>query len=525
MDIDKENIKNSFKEEFKFQTKKQISAKKFNIDKEFSYLNLKLKSDYEKNPVVYIMLIDPNNKLRVQYRSIYSKNNIIVGQDRSKCSIGTYPGIINSGEWKLIIISLENNKEDSEYSVVIKCTNNEVENEDFDKIDEDMWVEYNNENGNLLELTNYDWNKNFNIEKRWYKGDFHTHSTISDGKMDSKLYMQVTKEMNLDFAVPTEHNIIPTAWKKDNEILIIPGTEVTMIDGHFNIIGVRRFPFNLNIERLLEDYNNKNFHDIQENIVRKIVYDEQDNRAIYSINHMVLEFWKWKFLNIELDKFNTIEICNDPTYYLGAESNDKVIKMLDILWNDGHRIYGIGGSDAHILPTETYDNSNERSIMGDPGTFVYCDKLTANNVIKSVKQGHVYVSRGILLNIYIRIKGRECAYLPGDEIEVDDYAEINYSIDIKLENLINEYGSINKTEMPLKVYFIENGVRTERIISTEGRLDFNSNWNKDDFKYLSVEVRDMNDNFKAYINPIYHGSKEHEIITFKDLFEKYNEEL
>ncbi|HCW54678.1 MAG TPA: hypothetical protein DG753_13300 [Clostridium sp.] len=522
MDLDKENIeKNSFEKEFEFQTENKISVKSFNIDRDFSYLNLKLKSDYDKNPVVYIMLIDSNNKLRIQYRSIYSKNNIIVGQDSNKCSIGTYPGPINNGEWKLIIISLEKNKEYDEYSVVIECTNNKIENQDFDKLSEDVWVDYNNEDNNLLKLTNYDWDKNFNSEKRWYKGDFHTHSIISDGKMDNKLYMKVAKEMNLDFAVPTEHNIIPTACEKDNDVLIIPGTEITMIDGHFNILGIRKFPLNLDTETLLEDYHKKDFHDLQESIVKKIIYDEHDNRAIYSINHMVLEFWKWKFLNVELEQFDTIEICNDPTYYLGAESNDKVLKMLDILWNDGHKIYGIGGSDAHILPTETYDNSSERSIMGDPGTFVYCDKLTANNVIESIQQGHVYVSRGILLYIDIKVKGRDFAYLPGDEIEINDQVEINYSINIKLENLVNEYGEINKTEMPLKVYFIENGIKTQKIISKEGPINFNSNWSKDDFKYLSVEIRDMQDNFKAYINPIYHGSKKHEIITFEDLFTKY----
>ena len=521
MNFDRENVNNSLKKEFKFQTENTISLKKFNIDSSFSYLNLKVQSDHQKNPVVYAMLIDPNNILRIQYRSINSINNIIVGKDADKCSVGTYPGNINSGEWKLIIISLESNRENYEYSVIIECIN-ELKDEKVDKLGDDIWVDYNKEDSNLLGLTNYDWNKNFNNEKRWYKGDFHTHSIISDGKMDGRLYMKVAKEMNLDFAVPTEHNIIPTGWEMDKRLLIIPGTEITLFDGHFNILGVRKFP--LELESLINNYDEKNFHEFQENIVKEVVYNSRDEKSLYSVNHMALEFWKWKFLNVRLDKFDTIEICNDPTYYLGPESNDKVINMLYELWNDGYRIYGIGGSDAHILPTETYDNSNERSIIGDPGTFVYCDKLTPNNIIDSVKHGHVYVSRGIILDINIEVISSETqkSYLPGDEIEIYDCAEIKYSINIKLENLINEFGMINKADMPLKLYFVKNGVKIEKIISKEGKIDFYDKWNRDEFKYLSVEIRDMEDKFKCYVNPIYHGHKEHKLVTFKDLFEKCN---
>lgn len=521
MNLDRIDITNYIKREFKFGTQNVVCVEKFNLDNYFSYLNLKLQSDYNKNPIVYVMLIDPNNVLRMQYRSINSINNIFVGTDKNKCSIGTYPGDIISGEWKLIVVNLQRDKENRDYSIIIECMN-KMNCENFDRLGDDIWVDCNKKDNNILSLSNYDWNKTFNIEKRWYKGDFHTHTTISDGKMDCKLYLKTAKEMKLDFAVSTEHNIIPTSWKKDNEMLVIPGTEITMFDGHFNILGLKKFPIDLDVENIKKSYENNNFYDFQENIVKEILYNKKNKEAIYSINHIVLEFWKWKFLNIEIDKFDTIEICNDPTYYLGTESNNRAIKILETLWNDGYRIYGIGGSDAHILPTETYDNSKERSIIGDPGTFVYCEKLTANNVIESVKQGHVYVSRGIVLDINIEVNDK-CGiktYLPGDEIEVEDNAQINYSININLENILNEYGEINKTTMPLKVYFIENGIKTEEIITKECRVDFKSYWNKEEYKYLNVEIRDMEDNFKAYINPIYHGTKEHEIITFEDLFKR-----
>ena len=514
------NRKNHFKKNFKFNTEEDIYVERFHIDGDFTYLNIKFSSWCRKKPVIYLMLIDSDNVLRLQYRSIRSKENLVVCSESDKCSIGTYPGIIKSGEWTLIVAK---DKEKRKYDISIEASD-ELKNQDIDKIGDDLWVDYSKEDRELLSLNNYDWNKSFNEECRWYKGDFHTHTILSDGKMNNELYIDTAKKMNMDFAVSTEHNIVPTGWKKDDSLLIIPGTEVTMYDGHFNILGIREFPLGLKLEKIIDSYDKKISHEMQETIVKEIVGSCRDERALYSVNHMVLEFWKWKFLNIRLDRFDTIEICNDPTYYLGAESNDRVIRMLDILWNDGYKIFGIGGSDAHILPDETYDNSKERSILGDPGTFVYCDELTADKVIDSVRNGHVYVSRGLILDMNIKSEGSGISksYLPGDEIEINDYAQINYSLNVRLENIENEYGRINETNMPLKVYFIENGVRTEKVIEEEGNVDFTVRWNKGEYKYLSVEIRDMEDRFRGFINPVYHGHRKHELITFGDLFEKSN---
>lgn len=535
VDLIHENINNkiSFKRNFEFNSNDIIKIEKFIIDRNFKYLNVKLNPFLEVNPYIFVYLIDPNNILRLQYLSVNSKNDLVIGEDKQECSIGGYPGTIYKGEWKLVIANLKKSKEKINYTITIEGKNQFI-NEEIDRLGEESWVHYDKKDG-VMSINNYDWNKSFLVKSKWYKGDFHTHSILSDGKMNDEVYMTTAKAMNLDFVVITEHNIIPTGWNENEKILVIPGMEITLEDGHFNILGIRKFPIEFDlIDKIrkqiemcsIENIDTENYeNEIQETIVKAILCDYRDEKSIYSVNHMMLEFWKWKFQNIRLDKIDTIEICNDPTYYLGPKSNDKVIKMLDILWDDGYRIYGIGGSDAHILPNETYDNSDERSIIGDPATFVYCDELTPNNVIDSVRQGHIYVSRGITLDISIEVTchNEKKSYLPGDKIEICDYGIINYSINIGLENMINSFGSINATTMPLKVYFIENGKILKKIISEDKNINFTTKWNKEDFKYIRVEIRDMDDKFKGYINPIYSGSKKHQLITFKDLFDKYNQ--
>lgn len=508
-----------------------IKLEKFTINRNFKYLNIKLTSYLKANPHIFLLLVDSNNILRLQYLSINSKNNLLIGENEKECSIGAYPGVICKGEWKLILVNLENTKENIDYSINIEGRDQFI-NEEIDKLGENLWVNYNKED-KIMSLNNYDWDRSFSKISKWYKGDFHTHSILSDGKMNSEIYMNTAKEMNLDFTVTTEHNIIPTGWNYDEKILVIPGMEVTLRDGHFNILGIRKSPFELELmNKIIEKFKNfslngidikNDTHKLQESIAEEILNEYRDEDSIYSVNHMMLEFWKWKFENIRLDTIDTIEICNDPTYYLGAKSNDEVIKILDILWDDGHRVYGIGGSDAHILPNETYDNSNERSIIGDPSTFVYCNELTPKNIINSVKKGHVYVTRGLAIDIHIDVtdENEKKSYLPGDEIKIFNYGLINYSINITLENIKNSFGNINETNMPLKVWFVENGKIIKEVISKYGKVNFTTHWRKNEFRYLRVEVRDMKNKFKGYINPIYTGNKEHELITFKDLLKKY----
>ena len=66
----------------------------------------------------------------------------------------------------------------------------------------------------------------------------------------------------------------------------------------------------------------------------------------------------------------------------------------------------------------------------------------------------------------------------------------------------------------------ENGIKKEQMIKEEGVVDFTVRWNKGEYKYLGVEIRDMEDRFRGFINPVYHGHRKHNLITFKDLLEK-----
>ena len=125
-----------------------------------------------------------------------------------------------------------------------------------------------------------------------------------------------------------------------------------------------------------------------------------------SINHPFLHVWKWKFHSIPLRMVQFLEIVNDPTYEYAKESNEKAIRFLDLLWQEGYRIYGIGGSDSHNLIEERYDGALEPSVAGDPGTYVFSKGLTPTKLLQNLRKGHVYVSRYCTLEVELQPMGK-----------------------------------------------------------------------------------------------------------------------
>ena len=126
-------------------------------------------------------------------------------------------------------------------------------------------------------------------------------------------------------------------------MLILPGVEITTKIGHCNLIGIDKMP-----ERLPEIMEYADTPEVKEYLY-EILREAKKREWIISINHPFLTIWKWKYGEVGLDDITCLEIINDPTYTDARESNDRAIRYLDFLWEDGHRIWGIGGSDSHNL--------------------------------------------------------------------------------------------------------------------------------------------------------------------------------
>ena len=74
-------------------------------------------------------------------------------------------------------------------------------------------------------------------ESRWYRGDLHAHTQLSDGHNSLAAAKQIVEAQGLDFFFLTEHNICQPRLPLSDQCLFMPALEVTTDLGHFNVHG------------------------------------------------------------------------------------------------------------------------------------------------------------------------------------------------------------------------------------------------------------------------------------------------
>lgn len=446
-----------------------------------------------------VLVWDPNGLLRLQFLHGKAPNTVVLHKDASKTSSLTVPGELPTGKWTIEVICAEL-KADVLYKIELEIGTEALPEEvDNQLLGHQVWLEGNGQSD--FAYNGYDWDRVLETANRWYKGDFHTHTLLSDGSLTPEEGMIQAEKMDLDFFVTTEHHVLPTGWVS-GAALAIPGVEITSSKGHFNALGPRKWI----------DWRVSHADGGMESAggMARILADVKKAGAIRSLNHPMLEPWHWQYKETKLVDFDVIEIWNDPTFPGNPAATEKALLLWNMLWNDGHRLFGIGGSDAHLTPTESYVENGEPSVIGDPGTFVYAKELSANTILAGVKKGHVYVSRGILLNPIVLIADQE--YVVG--------SDVTEAIGKTQSEMIFR---VNVTNVPKdsRICWIENGeVVNEQVVQEDGSYETVFAWGSDMYQWCRIEVRKHNGELLAFSNPVFSGKKEPDITTWGELLEK-----
>ncbi|MFV0529655.1 MAG: CehA/McbA family metallohydrolase [Lachnospiraceae bacterium] len=455
----------------------------------------------------FVILQDPRGEIRLQKLLGYAAQKLGVGHSGYETSVGGVPGSIWPGTWKLTLgifteyVQQKLRGEAAEIHVSVTDQPQEV----TDPVGEWIWTA-----AGRCEMTDtaYDWEAVYAAQPGWYKGDFHTHTTLSDGKETTRSAMQKARQMGLDFYVPTEHNLMHTGWC-ERDLCVLPGTEITTERGHFNLFGVTKQPEHL-YELIAGD-------PVRTQSCMQAVMQEARRRGwLISLNHPFLTIWSWRYEQTRLDAFDCIEIINDPTYPQAAEANDRTLRFIDALWQDGHRIYGVGGSDSHNLIDELYEGAATPSIPGDPATYVYCNKLSPAELLRQVKQGHMCVTRFCQIHPVITMNGS--TYLPGDELIIEG----------KAQNILSYFAKITGlTEEPV-VQLIVNGQAIPVALSKRASGSYEAaitlSLSLTEWTWIRLEVRGQDGGFLGYTNPVYYGQKTPDYWTFGEITQQMGEE-
>ncbi len=216
---------------------------------------------------------------------------------------------------------------------------------------------------------------------RWYKGNLHMHTTISDGVLTPEEAVERYRRAGYDFIALTDHRQENPEWQ-DDDFLVLTGAEYdtgypgsSMPVYHFLGIGMEHSP---RIE-YREAYETRHpWPDAQE-IVRAI-------RAAGGI--AVLAHPAWSVMTpeemLELHGISAAEIYNTYSGLPWNPDRANASYYFDIWAKNGKLVHAMAGDDAHV-----YEGDECRAYI-----MVNAVELTQAAVMNALREGDYYASQG-----------------------------------------------------------------------------------------------------------------------------------
>jgi hypothetical protein len=331
----------------------------------------------------------------------------------------------------------------------------------------------------------------------WYRGDLHMHTAHSDGSCLSRRQQRVpcplfltartASERGLDFIAITDHNTISHAdairelQPYFDDLLLIPGREITTFHGHANLFGsVAMLDFRVG-DGEVPDWN------------ALLTSLENSGGGVLSINHPVRPSGEqcmgcgWTPQGgIDYARIQAVEVVNG----LDADTPWSGIGFWQHLLDQGYKLTALGGSDNHDA-LQAGANT-----IGTPTTVIYADELSQTGIVAAIRRGRVFVdvagTRDRALDL-TATADRQIAHM-GDALAVPAGANVH------LEGTVNGVAGG-------EVEVIVDGRRASllkdpSIHSATKSFDFL--WRADGQRHwLRLDVRDEASHLALIGNPIY----------------------
>jgi hypothetical protein len=291
-------------------------------------------------------------------------------------------------------------------------------------------------------------------EPGWYRGDLHMHTAHSDGSCLSRrskrvpcplfLTAKTASERGLDFIAITDHNTISHANAMRelqpyfDDLLLIPGREITTFQGHANLFGsVAMLDFRLG-GAAVPDWG-------------VLLANVEHTGGVISINHPVRPSGEqcmgcgWTPQGpVDYAHMQAVEVVNG----LDADTPFSGIGFWEQLLNRGYKLTAIGGSDNHdalrpavnvselraphdagALSPETASKLQQSSgAIGTPTTVIYADALSQAGIVAAIRRGRVFIDVAGMRDRALDVTasaGKQVAHM-GDALMVPRGASVRF---------------------------------------------------------------------------------------------------
>jgi hypothetical protein len=436
------------------------------ISVEFSY-NRK-----EDKTTIDLGILDPN---RFRGWSGGARSTFTISEEDA--TPGYLPGIIPPGIWKLLL-GIPNIRDGvvASYEAKIFITNKTT-------------------------VTSFS-DEPIKTQEGWYRGDLHAHSGHSDGKclsqsgkkVPSPAYkvVEAAAKKGLDFIALTEHNstsqynALRELQPVFDQILLIPGREITTFFGHANIYGITDFI----------DFRMSNSSSGE---VQKWMDKVNQAGGIVSVNHPGVPSGEqcmgcgWLVDDMPNKDISAVELINGGS--MKASSND-AIQGWD-LWhkmlNTGQHVTAIGGSDDH----RAGENVDQPGIIGNPTTVIYMKNLSTISLINGIKSGRVFIDIEGSIDRFVdlKIKNNNTGQIMpmGQTLYCNPHEKLSILVTVKgVEDGEVEFIVDGKTNSNL-IYPIKSD--DDRI-----ELDWKNTHNN---HYIYTKIKDKYNKLVLVSNPVY----------------------
>jgi len=214
----------------------------------------------------------------------------------------------------------------------------------------------------------------FDAPGRWYRGNLHTHTLVSDGERTPAEAVAFYRDHGYDFVALTDHMVFAeTADLSSDDFLVIPGIEVHGDDPESRIYHIVGLGGDLEPGKHLESL------DSLEIAVEQLL-------GHGALVHFAHPYWSGQLSHhlAEVDGVLGLEVYNavcDIGYRKGYSN-----QTWDDLLTAGRRIWGLAVDDAHWVPW--------RPDAGLGWVMVRAPELTQGAILDALRLGHFYASTG-----------------------------------------------------------------------------------------------------------------------------------